>query len=694
MTVATSSAKAAIAANVPDPESIRVLCLCGHSGSGKTTLCERLLYDAGVVTRMGDVEHGTTFSDHTPEERQHKHSLQPSFLHFDHEGHHVCVIDTPGMADFIGHTIACFPAVESVVVVIDATKGIESETRRLMRIATQRNLPRMILVNKIDAPDVDLGKLTERIRNTFGQVCLPINMPSPDCERVVDVFETDAHDATAFGSAEEAHTQIVEQVVEVDEGLMAEYLEVGAEGLDPARVHDAFEQALREGHLVPIVYASASSGAGIANLLHVTASLLPSPLEGNPRPFVRGDRPMSTEFDADKPTVAHVFRVTTEPHLGKLGVFRVHQGTVRARSEMYIDGQRKPLRVGHVMRLQGKEHVETDSIGPGEIGAVSKLEDIHFDGVLHDGATPEDPPHIRPLPLPKPMYSLAVELKSHSDETKFSTAIQRLQEEDPCFVMQRIAATKQTVLRGLGELHLRVILEKLQSQHGIELETSPPKIAYKETITTAAEGHCRHKKQTGGAGQFGEVYLRVAPLPDDHPTGFEFENKTVGGAIPRQFMPAIEKGVRQALDEGAIAGYPVCGVRVEVYDGKHHDVDSKEIAFITAGKKAFIDAVGKAQPVLLEPFAAVEVVAPLQHVGDITSDLSTRRGRVSDSLVSDQTCVVRAVAPLAELREYATQLRSLTGGAGAFTMDYSHDEPAPRQTQDEVVAAYRANGEH
>lgn len=694
MSVASSSAKAVLTANVPDPESIRVMCLCGHSGSGKTTLCERLLLDAGVITRMGDVEHGTTFSDYTPEERQHKHSLQPSFLHFDHEGHHVCVIDTPGMADFIGHTIACFPAVESVVVVIDATKGVESETRRLMRIATERNLPRVILVNKIDSPEVDLGRLTERLRSTFGKVCLPINMPTPDCSDVVDVFETDAHDATAFGSAEAAHTQIVEQVVEVDEDLMAEYLEVGAEGLDPDRVHDAFEQALREGHLVPIVFASARTGAGIAKLLHVTASLLPSPLEGNPRPFVRGEERLRTEFDADKPTVAHVFRVTTEPHLGKLGVFRVHQGTVRARSEMYIDGERKPLRVGHVMRLQGKEHVEADEIGPGEIGAVSKLEDIHFDGVLHDGATPEDPPHIRPLPLPRPMYSLAVELQSHADETKFSTAIQRLQEEDPCFVMQRIAATKQTVLRGLGELHLRVVLEKLKAQHGIELLTSPPKIAYKETITATAEGHCRHKKQTGGAGQFGEVRLRVAPLPDDHPTGFEFENKTVGGSIPKQFMPAIEKGVRQALEEGAIAGYPVWGVRVEVYDGKHHDVDSKEIAFITAGKKAFIDAVQKAQPALLEPFASVEVVAPQAYVGDITSDLSTRRGRVSDSLVGDDQCVVRAVAPLAELREYATQLRSLTGGAGAFSMDYSHDEPAPRHTQEEEVAAYKRGDDH
>jgi elongation factor G len=281
------------------------------------------------------------------------------------------------------------------------------------------------------------------------------------------VFETDAHDATAFGAAEAAHTDIVEQVIVVDEALMERYLEVGADGLDPAAVHDAFEKALREGQLVPIVFASAKTGAGIDKLLHFTASLLPSPLEGNPRPFVRGDKPLVTEFDADKPVIAHVFRVTTDPHLGKLCFFRVHQGTVRARTELYVNADRKPHRIGRPMRLQAKEHWEVDAVGPGEIGAIAKIDDIHFDAVLHDGATPNDPPHILPLPLPKPMYGLAVELKSHADESKFSAAMAKLQEEDPCFVMERVAATGETVLRGLGELHLRVVLEKLQANYGI-----------------------------------------------------------------------------------------------------------------------------------------------------------------------------------------------------------------------------------
>lgn len=678
---------------VPDPEVIRNVCLCGQTGSGKTTLCERLLFASGEISRQGTVEDGNTVSDFTDEEKHYQHSLQPGIVHFDHEGHHVNVIDTPGMSDFIGHAIACFPAVETVVIVVDAVKGIESETRRLMRVAKERNLPRVLLVNKIDAAEADLETLTRQLRSVFGNDCLPINLPTPDRSDVVEIFETDSHDTTAFSTAEAAHTEIVEQVIEVDPELTETYLEDGGEKLDPQRLHDAFEQALREGHLVPIVFVSAKSGAGIQHLLHVAASLLPSPLEGNPRPFRRGDQPLQTEFDASKPTVAHVFRVTTDQHIGKLGIFRVHQGVVKSRSELFIDDKRKPLRVGHVMRLQGKEHKEAEAIGPGEIGAVSKIEEIHFDGVLHDSATPEDPPLLLPLNLPRPMYGLAVTVKSHADETRFSNAIHRLQAEDPCLFLEQVSATKETVLRGLGELHLRVVLEKLSQQYGVELNVSPPKIAYKETITRKSEGHCRHKKQSGGAGQFGEVYLRVAPLPDDHPEGFEFENKTVGASIPRQYMPSIEKGIRQVLADGAIAGCPMTGIRVEVYDGKHHDVDSKEIAFVTAGRKAFIDAVRKADPVLLEPYVDVEVTVPAGYLGDITSDISTRRGRVSDTQIQDDRCVIRATAPLSELQAYATELKSITAGTGSFTFEYNRDEPTPPRIQEEVVGAFHPHGD-
>lgn len=681
---------------VRNPADIRNIALAGVAAGGKTTLTERLLFRAGVIQRMGSVEEGNTVSDWTQEEKDHQHSLRPSVVHFEHEGHLVNVVDTPGLADFLGHSIAAFPAVETVCVVIDAGRGIETTTRRLLKIAAERNLPRMIIVNKIDETQVSLSDLTGKIRETFGSVCVPITLPKEGREGVVNVFEQHEDTTpTEFSGVESAHTQIVEQVVEVDEELMAEYLEKGdADALDKEKVHDAFEQALREGHLIPICFVSAKTGAGVDELLHVFASLLPSPLEGNPRTFVTEDGTEThAKPDADAPPLAHVFSIASDPFVGKLGYFKVHQGTVAGKSELNVDDQKKPIRVTHVLRPQGKDNDEVEALGPGEIGVLAKIDEIAFDSVLHRGHEHDDL-RLKPLPLPRPMYGLAVELKSHKDEAKFGPGVAKLQAEDPCFKLERVMATKQTVLRGLGELHLRVVLEKLKHNFGIEVETSPPKVAYKETIAGRAEGHHRHKKQTGGAGQFGEVYLRVEPLPADHETGFEFVNATVGGSIPRQFMPAIEKGIRQVLSDGAIAGYPLTGVKVEVYDGKYHPVDSKEVAFVTAGKRAFIDAVRKAKPVLLEPFVDLEVTAPSDYMGDITGDMSTKRGRVQDTeVLGADVCIIRATAPLGEVQNYSNELKSMTGGAGSYVMDYSHDERTPPHVQQEVIDSYKPHEE-
>jgi len=681
---------------VRDPGDIRNIILTGHSGAGKTTLSERLLFESGEIPRMGSIEEGTTVSDWRESEKQHHHSLYTTVMHFDHEGHTVNLIDAPGTAEFIGHAIAAFPAVETVAVVVDADKGIESVTRRMVSIARQRRLPTILIVNKIDDPQADLAGLMADLREQFGAECLAVNLPATDRGSVVPVFDESDDGPTLFSSSSEAHQQIVEQIVEMQDDLMNQYLEQGDDsGLDACAVHEAFEAALRDGHLVPVCFCSAKTGAGIGHLLHMFASLLPSPQEGNPRPFVMqregGEEEFEPRPDPEAAVLAHVFKVTTDRHVGKVGVFRVHQGTVRARSELIMDDQRKPLRVGHLIKRQGREHAEVEELGPGDIGAVVKLDELHFDATLHESHD-LDSVHLRPLPLPRPMYGLAVELRNHADEGKFSSAIQRLCAEDPCLSLDRIAATKQTVLSGLGELHLRVALERLKEEHGIELETSPPRVAYKETITAQAEGHHRHKKQTGGAGQFGEVYLRVEPLPEDHPEGFEFVNETVGGAIPRQFMPAIEKGVRQVIETGAVAGYPMTGVRVSVYDGKHHPVDSKEVAFVTAGKRAFIDAVTKAKPVLLEPFVALEVTVPQSAMGDVTGDIATRRGRVQDTeMLGSEMSVIRAVVPRGELQNYTTELKSMTQGAGSFTMDYSHDERTPPHVQKEVIEAFEGH---
>ncbi len=683
---------------IRNPADIRNIVLTGHGGCGKTTLVERLMFAAGAISRMGTVEEGNTVSDWSEEEKHHKHSLQPTLVHFDHDGHCVNVIDTPGLADFLGHAVACFPAVETVVVCVDPVRGIEPTTRRLMQIAEDRNLPRMIVVTKIDHADIDLEVTTAQIRATFGNICLPVNLPTKNGSDVINVFEHDGNDAagdeTDFSSVHEAHKQIVEQVIEVDEELTLQYLEKG-EGFDPDKLHDAFEKALRESHLVPICYCSAKTGAGAKDLMHVFASLLPSPLEGNPRTFLLREADDSSERtfhprpDANAPLLAHIFKVSSDKHVGKLGIFRVHQGTIKAKSELFIDADKKPIRIGHLMQRQGKDASEVDALGPGDLGMVAKIEEVRFNAVLHD--THElDHIRLRPLPMPRAMYGLAVELKNHADEAKFSAAIAKLTAEDPTLVCDRIAATHQTVLRGLGELHLRVVLEKLHQGYGVQVTTSTPKVAYKETIGARADGHYRHKKQTGGSGQFGEVYLRVEPLPADHPEGFEFASEVVGGTVPRQYWPAVEKGVRQVLSGGAVAGYPMTGIRCVLYDGKYHDVDSKEIAFITAGKKAFIEAVGKAKPKLLEPYAKVEITVPSKYMGDIAGHLSTKRGRVQDTqMMSGDICVVTAIAPLGELQNYSNELKSMTAGSGSYAMDYSHDEATPGNIQQQLVAAFK-----
>ncbi|MFN7020358.1 MAG: elongation factor G [Phycisphaerales bacterium] len=686
---------------VQSVSDIRNICLVGHSGSGKTTLTERLLFTTGKIKRMGTVEEGNTVSDWTEEEKHHKHSLQPSVVHFAYEGHDINLIDTPGLADFIGHSIACLPAVETVAVVIDASKGIENITRRMVAVASDRRLPRMIIVNKIDHPDVDLELILAQIRDTFGSICLPINLPTPDRKDVINVFEHDGNDEkgdkTEFSSVHDAHKQIVEQVIEVDEDLTMQYLERGDEGyFDTAKLHAAFERCLDEGHLVPVCFCSARTGAGIDDLLHIFATLCPSPDEVHPSEFLKRAEDQTTEQDyrpdpdPHRPLIAHVFKVATDPFVGKVGLFRVHQGVIKHKQDVLVDDQKNTVRIGHMFRLSGKEHEEIHELGPGQIGAVAKIDQLRFNSVLHESHD-ADYVRVKPLPMPKPMFGLAVELKNHADESKFSGAVHKLASEDPCFVMERISATKQTVIRGMGELHLRVMLEKLKAS-GIEVITSPPKIAYKETISVKANGHHRHKKQTGGAGQFGEVYLTVEPLPPDHPEGFEFVNDTVGGSIPKQFMPAIEKGVRMMMTDGAVAGYPMTGIRVSVYDGKYHAVDSKEIAFVTAGKYAFIDGVRNARPKLLEPYVLLEITVPSRYMGDITADLSGKRGRVqSTDMLGADISVIRATAPLGELQNYSSQLKSMTGGAGSYSMEYSHDEPTPSNVQQEVVAAFKGH---
>ena len=669
-------------------ESIRNIALVGQSGAGKTTLVEAVLHHAGAIPSAGSVSQGTTACDFDPLEKEYGHSLTSTVVSTDHAGIHVNLVDTPGLPDFIGQSLSVFPAVETVAVVVNAEAGIEPVTRRMLEWSHQRQLCRMIIVNKIDQPDTDLEQLVNDIRAEFGPECLPVNLPAEGGRSVVDCFFRPEGKAD-FSTVDDAHTQIVDQVVEVDEDLMALYLEQGSE-LSPEQLHEPFEKALREGHLVPICFVSGETGAGVKELLEVFEHLMPNPREGNPRPFLSGEGEAATPFsatpDPDLHVVAHVFKVTADPFVGKLAVFRIHQGTIGRDSQLYIGDARKPFKVGHLMKLQGKQQIEIDQGIPGDICAVAKVDEIYFDAVLHDSHD-EDHLHLDPLDFPVPVFGLAIQAQNRGEEQRLGQALSRISEEDPCLLIEHNVALNETVLRGLGDLHLRFALERMQQRFNVVAVTQPPRIAYRETISRPADGHHRHKKQTGGAGQFGEVFLRVAPLARG--AGFEFINAVTGGAIPSQFIPAVEKGVRQAMEGGAIAGFPLQDIAVTVYDGKFHTVDSKEIAFVTAGKKAFYDAVARAAPVVLEPMVELHVVAPADTMGAISADLSGKRGHVvGTTALPNNRLDIKAQAPMAEMSQYAGELNAMAGGQGYYTLELSHYQPVPANIQQQLTAEF------
>lgn len=673
-------------------QDIRNLALVGHGSSGKTTLAEALFAKAGLIGTMGNIDKGSTVCDFDPLEKDQQRSLGASVVGFDHKGKRINVVDTPGGNDFIGHAVSAMPAVEAAVVVVNATAGVEMITRRVMDRAAGFGLARMLVVNRIDGEGVDLPALVSQLQTSFGKECLPINLPTKGGQGVVDCFKNPTGDSD-FSSVEEAHSALVDQVVEVDEALMEVYLEQGEVSLE--QLMPAFKKALREGHLVPICFTSARTGTGVGGLLEIVTELMLNPTEGNPHALQQGDgddaEELVPDFEAGKQVLAHVFKVAVDPFVGKLGVFRVLQGSINKDSQLYIGNSRKPFKVGHLFTLQGKEHSETDQAIVGDICAVAKVEDIELDAVLSDAHT-DKAFTVKGIQYPKPMFGLAIKAKSRSDEAKLGGALQKVLIEDPCLISERDTGTKELVVRGLGELHLRVMLEKMKSRYNVEVTTTPPKIAYRETIAGKAEGHHRHKKQTGGAGQFGEVYLRVEPL--ERGGGFEFANKIFGGSIPGQYVPAVEKGVRQVMESGAIAGYSMQDVKVEIYDGKHHAVDSKEIAFVTAGKKAFLDAVSKARPQVLEPIVNLEVVVPENNMGDITGDLSSRRGRITGTdAQSGGVVVISGQVPMAELGSYQSYLKSVTAGQGSYSIELSHYEPVPANIKETIVAEFKGHSD-
>jgi elongation factor G len=669
---------------------IRNVALVGQAGSGKTLLVEALLLQAGATRAKGSLQRGTTVSDFDPQEKRLQHSLDTSICTFDCDDTHISLIDTPGYPDFLGRTFSVLEAVESAAVVISATASVDAVTQRIMEFARDRELCRLIIINKIDSRDAHTEQILQQVREVFGSECLPLNLPAENGAKVVDCFFHADPRPTDFSTVQSAHTQIIDQVVEVDEDLMALYLEQGEE-LSPQQLHDPFEKALREGHLVPVCFVSAETGAGIPELMEIIERLMPNPAEGNPPPFLKGAsdgaQRVQVTPDPSRHVVAHVFKVSVDPYVGKLGVFRVHQGTVRQGTQLFVGDARKPFKLTHLYKLMGRETVEVPEAMPGDICAVAKVDELHLDAVLHDSHD-EDEYHLKSVDFPPPMLGLAIEPERRGDEQRLADALHKLTAEDPCVRVEHHSALNETVLYGMGEFHLRVLLERMSERYGVKIKTHPPRIPYRESITRPAEGHCRHKKQTGGAGQFGEVFLRIEAL--ERGKGFEFVDDVVGGSIPGQFIPAVEKGVRQVLTEGAVAGFPLDDIRVTLYDGKHHAVDSKEVAFVSAGRKAFIDAIQKANPIVLEPVVRMSITAPANSIGDITGDLATKRARINgnDSL-PNQRAALTALVPLAEITEYQSRLKSLTGGEGVYTMELSHYDPVPPRKQQELMQAWR-----
>ncbi|PID44371.1 MAG: elongation factor G [Proteobacteria bacterium] len=667
-------------------ENIRNIAFAGQAGAGKTTLIERLLFETKAIVQMGEVERGTTVCDYDTQSKSRQHSLNPTPVHFKHNNHQVNILDTPGMPDFIGRSISILPAVETVAMVVDGLNGTGILTERMLTVASQRDKCRLIVINKIDAEEVQLAEQLSALQEEFGAEVLPLNLPDESGQGVVDCyFKPDNNAATLFSSVQEAHDALVDQVVEVDEELMEIYLEQGQE-LNPDQLHNPFEKALRSGHLIPVCFVSAKTGAGIPELLRIITELMPTPLEGNPPLFMNNDEEVNLEPSEDGHVVAHVFKVEVDPFMGRLAMIRVHQGTITAASQLYIGDSSKSFKVSHLFQMQGKERIEIEKAVAGDICAIAKVDELEFDSVLHDSHD-EDHFHLKSLELPPPMFSLAIQPTRRGDEQKLSETLKKITAEDPSLVVSHRVRLNETLLTGVGELHLQAALNQMEEQFKLVVKTSQPSIDYRETITRAAEGHYRHKKQTGGAGQFGEVYLRIRPLPRGE--GFRFLDKVVGGAIPGTFIPAVEKGIRQIMEEGAIAGFEMQDIEAEVYDGKHHSVDSKEIAFVAAGRKAFLEAVKAAGPTILEPVVNVTITVPGSYMGDVSGDIATHRGIITDSRMDGQNnAVLLCQSPISEMGDYSQRLKSLASGEGTFTMEFSHFDPVPNAVQQELCKGY------
>jgi elongation factor G len=686
-----------------DISKIRNVGFAGHGGVGKTSLVEGILFAAGAVNRLGKVDDGTTTTDFDPDEIKRKISLGTSVAFCDWKGHRLNLIDTPGYGDFVADARAGLRAASAAVIVVDAVAGVQVQTEKVWKYANEYGLPRAIVINRLDRERADFFRTLESLQKRLkGRLC-PLQIPVGSESGFAGVVDLVAMKAlvTADGKVKEAdipgevmdeaktwREKLIEAVAETDDDLLSKYLEEG--GISEEEMLGALGKAVGSGSLVPVLAAACTKGLGVQALMDLIVKEFPSPADQG---AVEGTDPRTKQTvtragDPKAPLSAVVFKTIADPHVGKLSLFRVYSGTFKADSQVLNATRGGKERIGHLGHLMGKTQKAVESLGPGEIGVVAKLKDTLTGDTLCDEGQPVVLP---PITFPEPSISFAIQPKSRGDEDKISTALHRMAEEDPTLHHHYDPETKQLLVSGMGQLHVETVVERMKRKYNVDVNLLPPRIPYKETVKGRAEVQGKYKKQTGGRGQYGDVWLKVEPL--QRGGGFEFVDDIFGGSVPRNFIPSVEKGVRDCMKRGIFAGYPVVDLRVTLYDGSYHDVDSSDMAFQIAASMGLQKGFMEAHPILLEPIMNIEVTAPSDNAGDVIGDLNGRRGRIVGMEPDGEIVSVRAQAPMAEMLTYESSLRSMTGGRGAYSMEFSHYEEVPAQLADKVVTAAKAEKE-
>lgn len=665
-------------------KNIRNIVLLSHSGAGKTSLSELLLFQTGATKKLGSIAEGTTLSDYNSDEIERKISINATVLHCTWEGCHVNLIDTPGYADFVSETLASLYPVDGAVVVVDAVMGVEMGTERVWELLELRKIPRLMFINKLDKENASFTKTFRAIQEQFGKNCVPIQFPEGEGPFFRGVLDLLGGTAWPEG-AQEIREKLIEGIAEQEDVLLEKYLEQGT--LEISEVQKGLRSGVLSGKLAPILCGSSFKGESAKPLLQAIVGYLPSPQD---RGSVPGKDPASGEPVERKPDSkelfsAQVFKTISDPYIGQLTVFRVFSGTLLPDSTFYNVSRQTKERIGKIFLLQGKTQLPIGEAVAGDIVGVAKLKETQTGDSLSEE---KHPILFDPIPFPEPAISVSLRPKSRSDEDKISDVLGKLTAEDRTFRAARDSQTKELIVSGMGDLHLTVLVGRLKSRFGVEVEVGTPKVAYKETISRSARVQGKYRKQSGGHGQYGDCWIQVEPLPRGK--DFEFVDKVVGGAIPRNYIPSVEKGVRQAMGEGVLAGYPLADVKVTLDDGSFHPVDSSDLAFQIAGAMAFRKAILEANPVLLEPIMDVAISIPGEAMGAVTGDINSRRGKVLGMESKGKTEVLHTKVPLAEMLKYAPDLKSITGGRGSYTMKFSHYEIVPQRLSQEVIQQAKA----